>query len=154
MAAPQRSIVEIRREQAFPTLEKAEMERLCRFGEKHSYNAAEYLAKAGEIGPGMFLILSGEVVITQHDDFKSHDPIVTHGPGSFSGELAQLSGPPALVDAVARTDVEALVISPQRLSDLLVEEAELGERITLALILRRGGSLVRGAAGAGSCVRA
>src|SRR5207237_5914256 len=119
MAAPQRSIVEIRREQAFPTLEKAEMERLCRFGEKHSYGPGEYLAKAGEIGPGMFLILSGEVVVTQRDDCKPHDPIVTYGPGSFGGELAQLSGRPALVDAVARTAVEALVISSHRISDLL-----------------------------------
>ena len=92
MAAPQRSIIEIRREQAFPTLEKPEMERLCRFGEKRSYGAGEYLEKAGQVGPGMFLILSGEVVITQRDDYKSHEPIVTHRPGSFAGELAQLSG--------------------------------------------------------------
>ena len=123
------------------------MERLCRFGEKHSYSAGEYLAKTGEIGPGMFLILSGEVVITQRDDFKSHDPIVTYGPGSFGGELAQLSGRPALVDAVARTAVEALVIPSRRLSDLLVEEAELGERIMRALILRRVGLLEAGAGG-------
>ena len=147
MAAPQRSIIEARREQAFPVLEKAEMEHLCRFGEKRSYRAGEYLAKAGEIGPGMFLILSGEVVITQRSDCKDHDPIVTHGPGSFAGELAQLSGRPSLVDAVAKTDVEALVISSHRLSDLLVEEAELGERIMRALILRRVGLLEAGVGG-------
>ena len=32
--------------------------------------------------------------------------IVTHKAGSFMGELAQLSGRPVLVDAVALTDVE------------------------------------------------
>ncbi len=53
------------------------------------------------------------------------------------GELAQLSGRPSLVDAVAVEPVETLVIPPQRLRDLLVEEAELGERIMRALILRR-----------------
>ena len=147
MAAPQRSTIEVRREQAFPVLEKPEMERLCRFGEKHSYSAGEYLAKTGEVGPGMFLILSGEVVVTQRDDFKSHDPIVTYGPGSFGGELAQLSGRPALVDAIARTAVEALVIPSRRLSDLLVEEAELGERVMRALILRRVGLIEAGAGG-------
>src|SRR6266704_2020149 len=99
MASPQPSIFETRRVQAFPILEKADMERLCRFGEKRSYAAGEYLAKAGEIGLGMFLILTGEVVVRQRDDCKPHDPIVTHGPGSFSGELAQLSGRPALLDA-------------------------------------------------------
>ena len=146
MAAPQISIFEARREQVFPTLDKAEMKRLCRFGEKRSYGAGEYLAKAGEIGPGMFVILSGEVAVTQRDD-KPHDPLVTYGPGSFGGELAQLAGRPALVDAIARTAVEALVISSHRISDLLVEEAELGERIMRALILRRVGLLEAGVGG-------
>jgi len=70
---------EARREQVFPTLEKAEMKRLCRFGERRSFATGEYLAKAGEIGPGMFVILSGEVVVRQRDDRKPHDPIVTYG---------------------------------------------------------------------------
>src|SRR5439155_17832429 len=64
-------------------------------------------------------------------------PIVTHGPGSFMGELAQLSGRPSLVDAKAVTAVDVLVIPSPRLRDVLVAEAELGERIMRALILRR-----------------
>ena len=63
------------------------------------------------------------------------------------GELAQLSGRPALVDAVAKEPVETLVIPPQRLRDLLIEEAELGERIMRALILRRVSLLRSGAGG-------
>ena len=47
----------------------------------------------------MFVILSGEVAVTQHNVLGHNQPIVTHGPGSFMGELAQLSGRPALVDA-------------------------------------------------------
>jgi len=57
--------------------------------------------------------------------------------GLVHGELAQLSGGPALVDAYAKEAVQALLIPPRRLRDLLVEEAELGERIMRALILRR-----------------
>ena len=63
------------------------------------------------------------------------------------GELAQLSGRPSLVDGVAKEPVEALVIPPSRLRDLLVEEAELGERIMRALILRRVRLLRSGAGG-------
>ena len=63
------------------------------------------------------------------------------------GELAQLSGRPSLVDGVAREPVEALVIPPSRLRELLVEEAELGERIMRALILRRVRLLRSGAGG-------
>jgi thioredoxin reductase (NADPH) len=57
------------------------------------------------------------------------------------GELAQLSSRPSLVDAHAESDVEALVIPSRRLRDVLVENAELGERIMRALILRRVGLL-------------
>ncbi len=61
------------------------------------------------------------------------------------GELAQLSGRPSLVDAHAKRAVEAFVIPPRRLRDLMVEEAELGERIMRAMILRRVGLLETGA---------
>ena len=63
------------------------------------------------------------------------------------GELAQLAGRPALVDAHARGPVEALIISPDQLRALLIAEAELGERIMRALILRRVGLLETGAGG-------
>jgi thioredoxin reductase (NADPH) len=52
-----------------------------------------------------------------------------------------------LVDAYALEPVEALVIPPDRLRALLVAEAELGERIMRALILRRVGLLETGAGG-------
>ena len=61
------------------------------------------------------------------------------------GELAQLSGRPFLVDAKALTDVEAVAIPPDRLRALLIAEAELGERIMRALILRRMGLIEAGA---------
>ncbi|TIN21940.1 MAG: cyclic nucleotide-binding domain-containing protein, partial [Mesorhizobium sp.] len=69
------------------------------------------------------------------------ETIVTHGPGSFVGELAQLSARPSLVNAQAAEPVEAFVIASQRLRDLMVQEANLGERIMRALILRRVGLL-------------
>ena len=131
----------------FPTLEPAEIERLTRFGEKRSFGAGEFLVQTGEPGHGMFVILKGEVAITQRDGLGRPQPVVMHGAGSFMAELAQLSGRPALVDGQAKTAVEALVLSPQRLRDVLVEEAELGERIMRALILRRVGLLEAGLGG-------
>jgi thioredoxin reductase (NADPH) len=46
---------------------------------------------------------------------------------------------------MALTDVEALAVAPDRLRALLVAEAELGERIMRALILRRVGLIASGA---------
>src|SRR6202171_5895413 len=141
------SMIEARRDQMFPVLEPAEIDRLARFGECRSYPAGERLLATGETALGAFVILAGPGGVTQVGVLGHSAPIGTHGPGSFMGELAQLSGRPSLVDAYAREAVEALVIPSDKLRDLLVEEAELGERIMRALILRRVGLLETGAGG-------
>jgi len=135
------SVIETRRAQMFPTLTAMEIERLRRFGTTRHYFVGDYLAKTGVVSPGMFVILSGEVAVTQHDSLGHEQPIVTHSQGSFLAEIAVLSGSPALVDGVARTSVESLVIPTPRLRDVMIEEAELGERIMRALIIRRVGLL-------------
>ena len=125
--------------QMFPTLTPEEVDRLRRFGEPRHYAKGEWVAKAGEKAPGLLIFLSGEVEVTQNDGDRGSTFIVTHGPGTFMGELAQLSGRPSLVDGVALTEVEAIAVPSERLRALLVAEATLGERILRALILRRVG---------------
>jgi thioredoxin reductase (NADPH) len=144
MASAQRSVLETRYDQMFPILTNAEMTRLCRFGERRDYGPGEHLATTGHVTSGLLVILSGEVEVSQRVGLSSFRSIVTHTRGSFSGELATLAERPALVDVSAKGDVEALAIAPERLRDLLVEEAELGERIMRALILRRVGLLESG----------
>ena len=133
-----------RGDQMFLRFTDAEIERLSRFGELHGYRAGEMLARVGEAGPGVMLILSGQVEVTRPDG-PSREHIVTHERGNFMGELAQLSGRPYLVDERALTDVEAVAIPPDRLRALLIAEADLGERIMRALILRRVGLIEAGA---------
>jgi thioredoxin reductase (NADPH) len=147
MAQSVRPIIEARREQRFPVLEPEEIDRLAQFGERRSYAAGDRMVATGEIAPGTFVILRGRVDVTQRGPHGQSELIVTHGPGSFQGELAQLSDRPSLVDAIATEAAEAIVIPPRRLRDLMVEEAELGERIMRALILRRVGLLEIGAGG-------
>src|SRR5436305_2765864 len=146
MAAPTQTIIAARGAQMFPTLTGAELARLRRFGRPHRYRKSEMLARVGEGGHGLVLFLSGEVEVRQQQG-GAFSPIVTHGPGSFMGELAQLSGRPSLVEAEALSDVEAVEIPPERLRALLVAEAELGERIMRALILRRMGLIESGGGG-------
>lgn len=141
------STIAKRGEQAFPRLTPAEIERVRRFGQPCSFKDGEALMRVGEPGHGLTLILSGEVEITRRDQAGGRVGVVTHGPGSFMGELAQLAGRPALVDAIAAGPVEAVRIPPQKLRALLIAEADLGERIMRALILRRMGLLETGAGG-------
>jgi thioredoxin reductase (NADPH) len=147
LAPVAQTIFDTRGAQMFPTLETPDIERVRRFGTMASYASGEALARVGEVGRGLTIILSGKVDMTQHDAGHRHQLIVTHGPGNFMGELATLSNRPALVDAHAREPVEALIIAPEKLRALFVAEAELGERIMRALILRRMGLLETGVGG-------
>jgi thioredoxin reductase (NADPH) len=131
----------------FPRLDASEIDRVRRFGEIRRFEKGEALAKAGEVAPGLIVILSGKVDMTQHDNSRGRTLITTHDAGSFMGELAQLAGRPALVDGHAQSPVEALIIPTEKLRALLIAEAELGERIMRALILRRVGLLEEGAGG-------
>lgn len=131
--------------QMFPRLTDDELARLSRFGERRTYGAGESVARVGEVPPGLQLILAGQLEVTQHGDSGKGEHIITHDRGNFTGELAQLSGRPSLVDATALTDVEAIAIAPGKLRTLLIAEADLGERIMRALILRRVGLIEAGA---------
>ncbi len=133
-------------DQTFPELTPPEIARLRGFGEIQTYRDGELLFETGKPGPGMFVILKGHVAITQRDGLGHVTPVIDQGPGQFLAEIAQLSGRVALVDGHAEGDVEVILIRPERLRALLIAEAELGERIMRALILRRV-NLIQGGAG-------
>src|ERR1700723_2020944 len=136
-----------RHEQTFPALTPEEIARMRGFGEERKYKHGESLFETGKPGPGMFVLLSGHVAITQRDGLGHVTPVIDQGPGQFTAEIGQLSGRPALVDGHAEGGVEALLIPPERLRALLVAEADLGERIMRALILRRVSLIQAGAGG-------
>ena len=141
------AIIDTRRDQMFPSLKAEEVDRIRRFGDIVDAKAGAMLAKAGEVSPGLMVILEGRARISRRDAHDESHMIVEHEPGQFIGELAQLSGRPSLVDVQALTDLEVLRIKPDRLRAVLIAEAELGERIMRALILRRVGLLETGAGG-------
>jgi thioredoxin reductase (NADPH) len=136
-----------RPEQTFPELTASEIARMRRFGEIKKYNNAERLFEAGKPAPGMFVVLSGHVAITERDGLGHVALVIDQGPGQFLAESGALSGRAALVDGHAEGEVETLLIPPDRLRALLVAEADLGERIMRALILRRVNMIQGGVGG-------
>ncbi len=139
--------VETRRHQMFPTLAASDVARIRRFGGVESYPGGSCLFRAGDPGPGMFVVLKGVVAITQRDGLGHVEPVTEQGAGQFVAEVGQLSGHPALVDAHAQDDVEVLLVPPAQLRALIIAEADLGERIVRALILRRVALIDAGASG-------
>jgi thioredoxin reductase (NADPH) len=145
--ATERIEVETRRHQMFPVLGAAEIERIRRFGTVQHYRDGDWLFRAGDPGPGMFVVLQGTVAITHRDGLGHVVPIEQQGPGQFLAEVAQLSGRPALVDGRALEDVETLLVPPEQLRALIIAEADLGERLVRAMILRRVALIESGSSG-------
>ncbi len=146
-ASPINDTLAARRAQMFPVLSATDIARMQRFGTPLGFAKGQRLFAAGERGPGMFVILSGSVRITQRDGMGHVVPVIEQGVGQFLAEVGQLSGRPALVDGDALEDVEALLVPPEQLRALIIAEADLGERITRALILRRVALIESGASG-------
>jgi thioredoxin reductase (NADPH) len=139
--------------QMFPVLSESEIDRVRRFGEVRRFPAGALLFRAGEAVPGTYVIVSGRVAIVPRDVLGQPVPVAAFAqligapleemtevvPGEVMAEIGQLSGRADLsvFEAQAGGDVEAIVVPPEALRALLVAEAELGERILRALILRR-----------------
>ncbi|XLZ72582.1 FAD-dependent oxidoreductase [Massilia sp. SR12] len=135
------STLDSRRHQFNPVLTAPEIKRLHRFGTMRQYARGVRILEAGHTCFGMLVTLSGTITICKYDGLGNSEFLTEHGPGEFTAEVSQLSGRPSLVNATAKDEVEVLEVSPENLRALVIAEAELGERIVRALILRRVGLL-------------
>ena len=147
MARARSSTYETRREQMFPVLDADELARIRRYGLLRHYASGEKLFETGKPSPGMFVILSGVLRITGRDGHGHDMPVIDERAGQFSGEVGQLSGKRSFVDGYAVGDLETLLLTPEHMRTLMIAEADLGEKIMRALILRRVGLIEMGSGG-------
>jgi thioredoxin reductase (NADPH) len=136
-----------RQHQIMPVLEPEDVYRLERYGDVRTFADGEALFLTGTSGGGLVVIISGRIKVTQRDGLGHVTPIVEMGQYQFVGEVAQLTGSPALADGHAVGPVEALIIKPEQLRAVIIAEVALGEMIMRALILRRVKLLESGAGG-------
>src|SRR5689334_21881521 len=141
------SIIDSRRHQMFPTLQPAEIARLRRFGQLQAFAKGEVLARVGEVGRGLSIILSGSVEISQRHQSAPSTPIVTHDAGALMGELAHHARGQAVVYSPSYDRVQGVVVPPERFRAIFLAEDEVRKRIMRALSLRRVGLLGTGAGG-------
>lgn len=150
-----------RRAQMFPLLAPEEVARLHRFARPRTFADGERVFETGKVAPGLYVLLGGAIRVTGRDGHGHDFAVVEHSPGSFTGELSQLSRSPSFVDGVAVGETATLEITPESLHAVLMAEAMLGEKMMRAMILRRvaliesgaGGPTLVGSAGSPGVVR-
>jgi thioredoxin reductase (NADPH) len=123
-------------ERVFPTLKPEQIARIGAHGRVRQIRRGEVLVEAGEQVVPFFVVTAGVVEIVRPSG-ATETLVAVHGPGQFTGEANMISGRRALFRARAREPGEAIELDREHLLELVQTDAELGEILMRAFILRR-----------------
>jgi thioredoxin reductase (NADPH) len=125
-----------RAEQIFPRLTPAQMRRIAAHGHMRAIQRGEVLVEQGDSAAPFFVVVSGELEIVGPSG-AAETLVTVHGPGQFTGEVNMLSGRRALFRMRVTQPGEVIELDRPRLLALVQTDAELGEVLMRAFILRR-----------------
>ena len=124
--------------EAFPTLTAAQIDRLRPAGKVRQVHAGEILFEPGDSSVPCFVILSGALdIIPPCPKNTTEQPLVTHLPGSFTGEFAMISAQRSMMRGRVKEGGEFLEIPAAEFRTFVAKDAELGDIFMKAFILRR-----------------
>jgi len=93
-----------------------------------AFREGETIFRQDELGTEMYIILEGEVEIIKKIGEESHT-LSRLEKGDFFGEMSVLESIARTANAIARTDVKALVINGSRFDQMLRKNPEIAVRI-------------------------
>ena len=123
-------------ERMFPALNSAQIARVAARGRLRAVQSGEVLFEAGVATTGFFVVVSGRIEVVRVSG-GTEEVVVTYGRGQFTGEINMLSGRPPLVLARAGTAGEVIEMDRAHMLALVQTDAEIGEILMRAFIVRR-----------------
>jgi CRP/FNR family transcriptional regulator, cyclic AMP receptor protein len=120
----------------FADLTKRELELLGANCREREYPAGAALLRQGETGVGLFVIVSGSVRVTQHQEGGAERDLATLGRGDVLGEMSLLDDLPRSATATALEPTRALVLPVWDFRASLRENPDIGIKL-LAVLSRR-----------------
>lgn len=124
----------------FGRLPQALRERVISRASVRSYDKGQFLSLEGCPPKGLFAVLEGQVQLVVAMGNGDEGLVHVAGPGFWFGELAVLTGNPAVVSAIAHSPVRALLLSKPQF-DLIVEEDPRSFRYFAELAFERYATL-------------
>ena len=123
-------------EKIFPKLIPAQLSRIAARGHIRGVKDGEVLYEQGHSAPPFFVVISGELEVVQPS--TSVETLVTvYEPGQFTGEVGTLTGRRSLFRVRVTKRGKVIELDRQQMLALIQTDAELGEILMRAFILRR-----------------
>jgi thioredoxin reductase (NADPH) len=123
---------------AFPKLPDDRLAALgrCPHTARKTYHDGEALFRAGDRDSKFFVVIAGRVeIVDETGDVPK--TVVVHGPGSFAGDVSQITGRPAVVSGYARGETDVYEVTQASLREILNAHPDLADIIFQAFIARR-----------------
>ncbi|PYP20728.1 MAG: pyridine nucleotide-disulfide oxidoreductase [Gemmatimonadetes bacterium] len=124
--------------EAFPQLTAAQLQRLEPHGHRRKLAQGEVVGEPGQPVTKIFVVVSGQVdAFAQNTVQASKDLAISFGPGMFTGERSILAGGRFLGRIAAAVPSEVLEIDRDELLQVMATDTELSDIFLRAFILRR-----------------
>jgi thioredoxin reductase (NADPH) len=129
-------ITSSRIEKIFPKLTPAQLSRIAARGHVRSMEGGEVLYEQGYSAAPFFVVISGELEVVR-PSVPVETIVTVYEPGQFTGEVGILSGRRSLFRVRTTKPGKVIELNRQQVLALIQTDAELGEILMRAFILRR-----------------
>jgi thioredoxin reductase (NADPH) len=123
-------------EQIFPKLTPAQIRRIATHGHIHTTERGEVLYEQGQSAAPFYVVVSGELEVVR-PSFPIETLVTVYESGQFTGEVGTLSGRRTMFRVRATKPGKVIELDRRHMLALVQSDAELGEILMRAFILRR-----------------
>jgi thioredoxin reductase (NADPH) len=123
-------------EEIFPKLTPAQVSRIAPHGHIRTTERGEVLYEQGQSTAPFFVVISGELEVVR-PSVPVETLVTVYESGQFTGEVGTLSGRRTMFRVRATKPAKVIELDRQHMQTLIQTDAELGEILMRAFILRR-----------------
>ena len=120
----------------FAGLTPPDLKHIAAIAGERLFHEAELIARQGDPGAEMFIIVSGEVAVREAADSRSEQEILRRHVGEIVGEMSIITQEPRVASLIAVGAVRVLSVDHKQFESILRERPEIGLAVMRMLIAR------------------
>jgi small-conductance mechanosensitive channel len=101
------------------------------------FGTGEYVVKQGDLGHSLYIIVSGQAILSVINDGGEEQEMLPLKAGEFFGEMALFSGEPSAVSVIAVGDIEVMSLSLTVVNEMIERQPSFAREIGQILEIRR-----------------